>query len=1343
MSNPASLSLPFLLLLLLSHLPSTLSTPPPSVSTSSCSRSSSVVNDLHHLPRLNLKAAIISPDLGAYDWYSCTTDAQGNEDCEWFDPFSSMSALYATAPSSTSPINLLQSYGVYIAFAMLCAVISLLLGCGLCIGRYCCCCIRGGTCGKRWPTLKSKCCGLQPNPFTGALEYSGRERWCARGYMALFVVMLVIWILTSYIAGTGSIPSSMKAIAASPSPIISQLQSLAMPARDLIVNLASHTVTDLVTSVNATITSAIDLTALVDDMACIVQGTEPVNLPNATLLLAVIGIMQAQLGGVNATLTSAQNTIAGLEAQVGTISAGVGVVQAEVGQLSADVASFLNGAQAITTRLNTLAIFSTNLTSTTIDSDLAGMPTALPDSSHVSDAQTELTDLAGANTYTFTQTDATQTTLASINASYTTSPDYAHTGDELAELQADVAYLESSNLFGALVTAVGSSQVAVANISADIVATNATLTLVAQSLLQGFNLTAPITLLLTINGSVVAVEGLLTVIDSQLALVSPLLSILPCFFSALDMAVAFNATLLQLPSAFDSVVTLGPTLNSTLISALASVAVVQGQVDAFQSQLANLSISAYLTQLTNMTTLASASASTLLTGPTSSLLASALNSTRSANFTGVSQLVQLNATVHSIPFNASLNAALTELQQLKLSAIQLLSLILPDLQQINTYGFCTVTGTNCTASTDCSSNVCSSNPSSGGSPVTKRCRLSGTTGCTGDVDCTAAGDRCLVDPTRYGYLRGNITLIQALTPPSSQTSTLLTQLDLALAQAAPNASGLSAINTTVASATQAMQAVDLSGTSAALAGVTSSLGVFDASGVLSQVAAVQSALTSVDLTSAQSTVSSLASSLNDVNADLDQLQQAQQLVTSLRDLLYRQMHVYLAEISGPSLLAAYNQGGLTSMATQLLSLVDNATAFLNNSQYIQPTNLTSLLTSDISHYLDALSTSTYSAHGPLYFLGMLADKSKTLDLSLFNEQLTARVDVDRDGVDYPNGTYCLTTACVDASIDYYTTTSLKTVSSGSIPVGISGLQALSVPLVIPAIIALLGVLSMLCVKSTSWASCCSSCTACLIFSVLPFIFIFVGLVWPLVVLAFADGCSGGVSIGNQYVLQESASLCSQLSGNSSGTLCTVSQLNVSFTFDVAAVYESVLGNTCSASNDPLHSTWQQIAQTVSSYPVTKADEAIDNLNTGDSEIRVRPALLNLVYAAANSSGVYFEDAVEEAGSLLGCAALSSTFQQVKGALCCDTATTFYWAIGAWYLIAFSMLLCGWQAALLGRKRFGDQIWGPGTPTSSPATTAAPTPRRLCSPLSPLCLCCAVLCCVRLSPWCVQQRWFPS
>ena len=1326
-------------LFLLLSLPSLiLSDLPPSVSTPSCDKSLSVVNDLHHLPRLNFQRSLINPDLASYEWYTCTPNPSDPSDpsCEWFDPFSSITALYGTAPSSTSPINFLQSYGVYVAFGILMAIVSLCLGLGLCIGRYCCCCIKGGTCGKRWPTIRTRCCGMQGNLVTGAMEYSRRERWCARGYMAVFIIFVVVWILMSYTAGTGSIPSSMKSVANAPAPFVETVQGLAVPVRDLIISLASHTVTDLINQMNATITEAVDLTALVDDMTCIVNTATSPLLPNTTTILSVITSLQSSLGGVNATLASAPLVMSSLTAQMANVSAGIGQVQGDLAVMANDIQSSITAMQAVSTSLAVFSVFTANVTDPTngasaIASDLGSLTTSLPSSSDVSTADTDLSAVGGAGTYTVSQLRQMELNLVAINTSYSTSPNFARTSEDLVQLQADVATLDSTNIIGIIAQQINISESALHNITTDISNTNGTLTAVAGSAV-GVNVTGAVTLLMSIEGIVGGVEAQLFVVDELVASIPPLLAVLPCMFSALDMAVTFNATLLELPSDFDVIVTLAPSLNSSLVNALSSFNTVGNELDSFQTQLSNLSISTYLYQIDNMTALASSAASNLTSGPSSAVLTSALNSTQAANFSGLAQLDALNATVNSIPFNTSLNADLTELQQFKDNALGLLSEIIPDLIQLDTYGYCVNNGGTCTTNTDCPSSTCASVPSSGTTvPVTKRCRLYGNIPCTaGDGACTAPGDRCLVDAGRYNYLIGNMTAIQLVSPASSDTSALIAQLNLAVTQSSPSGSGLSSINSSIAATVSGLQGVDLSTVNASLASVASSLTTFDVNGVLTQVSSIQSALGGVNLSPAQSAVSSLGSSLDQVDADVADIEQAQQLVVSLRNLLYYEMHVYLSEISPPNLLSAYSHGGLTAMANVLLSLVDNATLYLNDSQYIQPTNLTSLITSDIARYLDALSTSTYSSHGPLYFIGILALQSQTLDLTLFNQAETARVDVDVNGMNYPNNTYCLTTSCVDASVDYYTSSSLQTVSSGSIPVSLSGLQALSIPLVIPAVIAILCLVSMLCVKSTPWASCCSSCSACLMFGVMPFIFVLIGMVWPIIVLGMADACNGGVSVGNQYVLQQSASLCGTLSGNSTGTLCTITQYNVTFTFDIAEVYQAVLGDTCSASNDPLQSTWQQLAETVATYPQSKADDAVNNLNTGSSEIRIRPALLNLVYGAANSSGKYFETAVVEAGQLLGCVPLSAAFQDVKGSLCCDTATTLYWAIGAWYLLAFSMLLCGWGAAVMGRKRFGNQLWGPGTDAlhTENVTSHQWGNRLRANTASHVCMWCALLCC---------------
>ena len=1288
-------------------------TAPVSISTPSCDKSSSVINDLKGIPRLNAQAKLISSDLGEYSWYTCT--GSNSSDCDWYNPFNGglqISNFYGGSPAATSPENAIQGYGVLIAFAIVLAILSLLIGLFICLGRYCCCCIRGGTCGKRWPTIKTRCCGIQPNLVTGQMEYSPRERWCARGYMWLFVTFLVIWMLMSYFAGTASIPSSMKAIANAPEPLIETLQGLAMPIRDLIVSLATTTVPQLVNNVTSMINNTTDLNALVNNMTCIVNLTTDGHLPNVAVLSDIISTLSGAVGSINATLTSTSVVLDGVNAQIANVTAGIMGIEDQTWLLSMSLQAGVLSLKAINGSVDVLAALSANITDQnsgvpSITNDLDGTATALPNSTAVSDASQYLTEMVNdPNSYTFDETDEIEYLLQSIDLSYSTAPDYSMTAVHLADLQADVDYVNQQNLFGQLDQQVADTQYAIDNIGTEILVTKQSINDMVLAV-QSFNFSAPTALLLTINASTAQLPAVFATLQSQLGLVQPLFGVLPCFYAAVMAAEQFNVTLIQLPSEFNTIISLGPTLNSSLTAALSTVTEVQSEIATFNVQLASFNITSYLQQITTMQQLANNQSATLTSGSDIALLNSAYNQTQSANFSSVNQLMALNSTMNEVRFNATLVRTLTLLEQAILDAESLMAVIIPDLAQINKYGYCDNDDTHkCTADTDCgSANHCLSAPATASSPTTQRCAVHGSTPCVHDYQC-GPSDHCLVDQARYDWLRNNITFIQYATP-GPEVGPLVSQLTAVEGQADPNTNGLSSVSSTISTTVASLYGVDLSGVNNTLRSLTASLTTFDASSAQAQVSSVQSALGSVDLASAQSTVNSLASTIDEVNDDISQLLEAQQLVTAIRDLIFYQLPIYLQSIDETNLLQQYSSGGLSAMATTVLQLVDNATAFINNTDFITPTNLTTtLLTTDIKHYLDVLSTPTYSQYGPVYFIAMLAYKDHTLDLSTIPSSELSQYDKDVNGNSYGNDSYCLSSTCIDNTIDYYTGSSLKTVSSGSIPLSLSAVHALSIPLVIPAVIALLGLLSTLMYRSAAWASCCSSCTACMIFVLMPIIFALIGIVWPLLVVGMADACSGGVSIGNQYVTAQAPSLCTNsLSGTiTADNQCYVNPAtNVSFTFDIPAVFASIAGSSCSSTNDPMAAIFAQLSHTVSSYPVDKIDDAIDSLNDGSSSIRIRPALIAVAHQAAQSSGALFTTTVSTIGDQLGCGALSATFEDVKAAFCCTTATSIYWAVGAWYLMAFSMLLCGWQAALLGRKRFANQIWGPG-PQAAHTTT---------------------------------------
>ena len=1316
MSSSSRLSVMLPLLLLLCFLCSAMAaSAPASISTSSCDQSGSVINDLKGVPRLNAKAKVISSDLGSYSWYTCT--GSNSSGCDWYNPFDGglqISNFYGGAPAADSPENVIQGYGVLIVFAIIMAVLSVVIGLFICLGRYCCCCIRGGTCGKRWPTVKTRCCGIQPNLITGRMEYSKRERWCARGYMWVFVTFIVVWLLMSYFAGTGSIPSSMKAIANAPEPLIETLQGLAVPIRDLIVGLSTQTLVQLVEGVRAAIDNTTDLNALVNNMTCIVNLTEAGKLPNVTVLSYIISTLANDVGAINTTLSSTSAVLGAVDMQIASVSSSIMAIEDETWVLGNSIAAGVASLQAINGSLSVLATLSSNISNPStgaksVADDLDSTQTGLPNSTDVSDANLDLTDLVNPNSYTFSQTDEVQALLQSINTSYSTSPDYSKTANNLVNLQADVDYVNQLGVFTTINVQVADAQYAIGNVSVGILLINNSIDAMAYEV-STFNFSAPTMLLLSINASTAQLPAVFATLQWQLGLVQPLLGVLPCLDAAVNAAEAFNVTLVQLPSEFETIVTLGPSLNDTLTTAISTVNSVQGEITTFNVQLASFNITAYLQQISTMQTLAANQIDTLTTGSDVALLNSAYSQTQAANFSGVNQLQAINSTMNAVQFNATLVHMLMLLEQSMLDAESLMTVIIPDLAQINNFGYCSDDGFKCTGNAQCTNPAtCQSIPAVTTTPKTQRCAGNGITDCTQDSTC-GPSDHCLVDTNRYTWLRDNITFIEYATPDSDVVNPLVAELNAVLAQTDPNTNGMSSVTSTISTTVASLDGVDLSGVNATLESLSISLTGFNTASAQSQVDSVQAALGSVDLTSAQSTVNSLASSIDEVNDDISDLQEAQRLVTSIRDLLFYELPIYLQAIDQANLLAAYQDGGLSAMATAVLQLVDNATAFINNTQFIEPTTLSStLLTSDIRHYLDVLSTPTYSQYGPVYFIAMLAYKDKTLDLTSYPAIDQARYNQDANGNSYANDSYCLSSKCIDNTIDYYTGTDLKTISSGSIPISLSAVHALSIPLVIPAVIALLGLLSSLMYRSAAWASCCSSCTACMIFVVMPIIFALAGIVWPLLVVGLSDVCSGGVSIGNQYVSAQAPSLCTNtLSGTiTADNQCYVNPAtNVSVTFDIAAVYASIAGSSCSATNDPMATIFAQLSRTVSSFPVDKIDDAIDNLNSGSSSIRIRSTLINIARATAQSSGALFATTVGTVGEQLGCGALSATFEDVKAAFCCTTATSIYWAIGAWYLMAFTMLLCGWQAALLGRKRFARDIWGPGPRTPHTAVHAA-------------------------------------
>jgi hypothetical protein len=474
-----------------------------------------------------------------------------------------------------------------------------------------------------------------------------------------------------------------------------------------------------------------------------------------------------------------------------------------------------------------------------------------------------------------------------------------------------------------------------------------------------------------------------------------------------------------------------------------------------------------------------------------------------------------------------------------------------------------------------------------------------------------------------------------------------------------------------------------------------------------------STLNSVDLTSINNALQSYYTAVDNANANMNYINEAQQSLPSLISWTQVDLNNYIAQLSAPNLNAILatpgDNGGLSGVVLQMATIVDAANTFATTK--LPVLNITTKVnavsgTSSGRSTLAALYGKDTGANGIIWWmLNALYEAGSSSNSSLWIDP-NGRISDDSNGNAYPGGDSCLTQACIENEIKYYNQHKVSDYSAINIP--LSREQAQGAPYLIPLFAAILMAISSLCYKNHKWSSCLSSCTACYIFVVMIFMFLFMAFLFPLTLLT-SDFCYGVENIGYEMITAKGDAFCSS-SLNQWGTLtnCEIcgphstgsgcSQLvsnNITFNLNIQSSYQSVLGSQCAALGDPLAATWAQVHDQLVTLPVTLAnDHILDNAD-------LRQNVSTIIKTAAQSSGQYFGALSDGFASALSCDQMASAYESAKNALCCKTSTAIYWAVASWYLIAFGMFLCGWPAAILGRKRFADTLWGPEAEPSLP------------------------------------------
>lgn len=141
-----------------------------------------------------------------------------------------------------------------------------------------------------------------------------------------------------------------------------------------------------------------------------------------------------------------------------------------------------------------------------------------------------------------------------------------------------------------------------------------------------------------------------------------------------------------------------------------------------------------------------------------------------------------------------------------------------------------------------------------------------------------------------------------------------------------------------------------------------------------------------------------------------------------------------------------------------------------------------------------------------------------------------RVFDDSKGQSYPGGRLCVTSQCVDNTIQFYGSGRLSSSSNGIVNIQLTPTETLGLPYMLPAAIALVGVLGVI---ASFWLVTCPKIAACFVAScsctVLPLLFVVVGGgLFPALIVT-SDVCSSGLNVVHEYVHNAPKTVCESAS----------------------------------------------------------------------------------------------------------------------------------------------------------------------------------------------------------------------
>jgi len=219
-------------------------------------------------------------------------------------------------------------------------------------------------------------------------------------------------------------------------------------------------------------------------------------------------------------------------------------------------------------------------------------------------------------------------------------------------------------------------------------------------------------------------------------------------------------------------------------------------------------------------------------------------------------------------------------------------------------------------------------------------------------------------------------------------------------------------------------------------------------------------------------------------------------------------------------------------------------------------------------------------------------------------------------------------------------------------------------------------------------------------------------VFPLTIV-MTDMCAGYPNVANTilfpYDEDVSDSLCNTIGGEGDSFNCRIeltsnstsitTNITANATYITLNLQDSMQCVMVNKGTNPIGSSMRILAEDIANFPrqklLTMLERNKTSVNTSDDVLdNFHKPIRDDLFAAADRAGTTVQTLVNDMSDVVGCTGIRSVVASFDKSMCCDFMSAFYWSVGAWYLLAWTMCCMGIPSTLFGYKRFSTLLWGP-------------------------------------------------